>query len=41
MTQVYRGVRRRRRPNSPTLSLFPEDHCEGVLPDESVIRLRL
>ena len=24
-----------------TLSLFPEDHCEGVLPDESVVRLRL
>ena len=24
-----------------TLALFPEDHCEGVLPDESVVRLRL
>ena len=24
-----------------TLSLFPEDHCGGVLPDESVVRLRL
>jgi transposase len=26
---------------SRTLALFPEDHCEGVLPDESVVRLRL
>lgn len=24
-----------------TLALFPEDHCEGVLPDESVVRLRV
>jgi len=24
-----------------TPALFPEDHCEGVLPDESVVRLRL
>jgi hypothetical protein len=24
-----------------TLALFPEDHCEGVLADESVVRLRL
>jgi transposase len=24
-----------------TLALFPEDHCEGALPDESVVRLRL
>lgn len=24
-----------------TLSLFPEDRCQGVLPDESIIRLRL
>ena len=24
-----------------TLSLFPEDRCEGVLPDASVVRLRL
>ena len=24
-----------------TLALFPEDHCEGVLPDESVVRLRM
>jgi transposase len=24
-----------------TLSLFPEDHCEGVLADESVVRLRI
>jgi transposase len=24
-----------------TLALFPEDHCEGVLSDESVVRLRL
>ena len=23
------------------LALFPEDHCEGLLPDESVVRLRL
>src|SRR6266478_3188922 len=24
-----------------TLALFPEDHCEGLLPDESVVRLKL
>jgi hypothetical protein len=24
-----------------TLALFPEDHCEGVLADESVVRLRM
>jgi transposase len=24
-----------------TLSLFPEDHCEGVLPDASIVRLKL
>jgi hypothetical protein len=24
-----------------TLTLFPEDHCEATLPDESVVRLRL
>ena len=24
-----------------TLALFPEDRCEGVLPDASVVRLRL
>src|SRR5258708_1811989 len=24
-----------------TLSLFPEDRCEGVLPDASIVRLRL
>jgi hypothetical protein len=24
-----------------TLALFPEDRCEGVLPDDSVVRLRL
>jgi hypothetical protein len=24
-----------------TLALFPEDHCESVLPDESVVRLRM
>ena len=24
-----------------TLALFPEDHCEAALPDESVVRLRL
>lgn len=23
------------------LALFPEDHCEGVLADESVVRLRM
>jgi hypothetical protein len=22
-----------------TLALFPDDHCEGMLPDESVVRL--
>jgi transposase len=24
-----------------TLSLFPEDHCDGVIPDESIVRLKL
>src|SRR6478609_399136 len=24
-----------------TLALFPEDRCEGVLPDESIVRLKL
>jgi hypothetical protein len=24
-----------------TLALFPEDHCEAALPDESVVRLKL
>src|SRR5258707_6263051 len=24
-----------------TLSLFPEDRCEGLLPDDSIVRLRL
>jgi hypothetical protein len=24
-----------------TLSLFPEDRCEGLLPDASIIRLKL
>jgi transposase len=24
-----------------TLALFPEDRCEGVIPDESIVRLRL
>jgi transposase len=24
-----------------TLALFPDDHCDGVLPDESVVRLRM
>jgi hypothetical protein len=24
-----------------TLSLFPEDRCEGLLPDTSIVRLRL
>lgn len=28
--------------NGPsTLALFPEDHYEGVLPDDSVVRLRV
>lgn len=26
---------------SRTLSLFPEDRCEGVIPDESIVRLKL
>jgi len=26
---------------SRTLALFPEDRCEGLLPDESIVRLRL
>ncbi len=24
-----------------TLALFPEDRCEGIVPDESMVRLRL
>src|SRR5208282_2247955 len=28
-------------PAPRTLSLFPEDRCEGVLPDASIVRLRL
>ena len=24
-----------------SLALFPEDRCEGLLPDESIVRLRL
>ncbi len=24
-----------------TLALFPEDRCEGVVPDESIVRLKL
>jgi transposase len=28
-------------PRSRTLSLFPEDRCEGLLPDASIVRLRL
>ena len=24
-----------------TLSLFPEDGCEGVIPDDSIVRLKL
>src|SRR6202165_5373225 len=24
-----------------TLSLFPEDRCEGLLPDDSIVRLKL
>ena len=24
-----------------TLALFPEDRCEGILPDDSVVRLKL
>jgi len=28
-------------PRARTLSLFPEDHCEGLLPDASIVRLRL
>ena len=28
-------------PAPRTLSLFPEDRCEGVLPDASIVRLKL
>jgi hypothetical protein len=28
-------------PQPRTLALFPEDRCEGLLPDESIVRLRL
>src|ERR1700680_1225038 len=28
-------------PQPRTLSLFPEDRCEGLLPDASIVRLRL
>jgi hypothetical protein len=26
---------------SRTLSLFPDDRCEGMVPDESIVRLKL
>ena len=26
---------------SRTLSLFPEDRCEGLLPDDTIVRLKL
>jgi hypothetical protein len=45
VAQVDRGAGRRRprgggdRPR--TLALFPEDRCEGVLPDASIVRLKL
>ena len=29
------------RQSARTLSLFPEDRCEGVIPDESIVRLKL
>lgn len=29
------------RQTARTLSLFPEDRCEGVVPDESIVRLKL
>jgi hypothetical protein len=29
------------RQTARTLSLFPEDRCEGVIPDESIVRLKL
>lgn len=28
-------------PSPRTLALFPEDRCEGVLPDDSIVRLKL
>jgi hypothetical protein len=28
-------------PAPRTYSLFPEDRCEGLLPDESIVRLKL
>jgi hypothetical protein len=29
------------RPRTLSLSLFPEDRCEGLLPDASIVRLKL
>ena len=42
----WRGAARsrcwtRRRIDPKTLSLFPEDRCEGLLPDASIVRLKL
>ena len=40
MAPVDRGVGRRGR-SAKTLALFPEDRCEGILPDDSIVRLKL
>ncbi|MGH7261795.1 MAG: IS1634 family transposase, partial [Nitrospiraceae bacterium] len=40
----WRGAHRSRfsKTKTPrTLALFPEDRCEGLVPDETVVRLRL
>src|SRR4030067_3088340 len=34
-------VRDEARQAARTLSLFPEDRCEGVIPDDSIVRLKL
>ena len=39
MAAVDRGVGGKTRPR--TLSLFPEDRCDGLLADDSVVRVKL
>ena len=41
MAQSDRGARRRAGHRPRTLALFPEDRCDGVAPDASVVQLRL
>src|SRR5712691_8099597 len=38
-TDKYFSPRQEGAAQPRTLSLFPEDHCEGLLPDNSIVRL--